>query len=97
MELARVEGTVVSTIKAEKLKGFKLLLLNVLEPDTTPTNNYLVAVDTVGAGVGEVVIAVRGSSARQTTNLANIPTDASIVAIVDTIELKGKTVFQKSA
>ncbi len=97
MELARVEGTVVATVKSERLKGYKLLLINILNPDTTPTNSYVVAVDSVGAGVGEVVIAVRGSSARQTANLANVPTDASIVAIVDTIEFKGQTVFQKSA
>jgi microcompartment protein CcmK/EutM len=95
MELARVEGTIVSTVKADRLKGYKLLLVNLLGPDTTPTNNYVVAVDTVGAGVGEVVIAVRGSSARQTTNLEKVPTDTSIVAIVDSIEFKGKIVFKK--
>ena len=48
------------------------------------------------SGVGEVVIVVRGSSARQTTNMANVPTDTSIVAIVDSVELKGKIVFSKS-
>lgn len=96
MELARVEGTVVSTIKTERLKGYKLLLINILNPDLTPTGNHVVAVDTVGAGFGEVVIAVRGSSARQTTNLQKVPTDTSIVAIVDAIEYKNKTVYEKS-
>lgn len=95
MELARVEGTVVSTIKSEQLKGLKLLVVNLLGPDTKPTNNFVVAVDSVGAGVDEVVIVVRGSSARQTTNMANVPTDTSIVAIVDSVELKGKIVFSK--
>ena len=97
MELARVDGHVVSTVKSDRLKGCKLLLINLIGPDTKPTNQYLVAVDTVGAGFGEIVIAVRGSSARQTADLANIPTDTSIVAIVDSIDLKGKSVYNKSA
>ena len=95
MELARVEGTIVSTVKADRLKGRKLLLVNLLGPDAKPTEGYLVAIDSVGAGAGEVVIVVRGSSARQTTSLSNVPTDSSIVAIVDSIELKGKVVFRK--
>jgi ethanolamine utilization protein EutN len=95
MELARVEGTIVSTAKAEKLKGYKLLLINLIEPDLKPTKNFLVAVDSVGAGTGEVVIVVRGSSARQAAALLNVPTDASIVGIVDTIEHKGITKYQK--
>ncbi|KAA3662193.1 MAG: ethanolamine utilization protein EutN [Calditrichaeota bacterium] len=95
MELARVEGTVVSTVKADSLRGRKLLLVNLLGPDTTPTDNYLVAIDSVGAGVGEVVLIVRGSSARQTESLGKVPTDSSIIAIIDSIELKGKIVFEK--
>lgn len=97
MELGRVEGTIVSTAKAGRLKGFKLLLVNLIGPDTKPSSNYVVAVDSVGAGVGEVVIVVRGSSARQVDQLTNVPTDTSIVAIVDSIELKGNLVFNKSA
>lgn len=95
MELARVEGTVVATAKAGRLQGRKLLLVNLTGPDTKPTNNYLVAVDSVGAGDGEIVIVVRGSSARQTDDLTNVPTDSSIVAIVDTIELRGGVVYSK--
>jgi len=96
MELARVEGTIVSTAKAQALKGYKLLLVNLVEPDLKPTKNFLVAVDSVGAGVGEVVIIVRGSSARQVAELAKVPTDSSIVGIVDTIEHLGKTKYQKN-
>ena len=96
MELARVEGTVVSTVKADRLVGYKLLVVNLLHPDTKPTDTHLVAVDNVGAGAGEVVIIVRGSSARQTMELANVPTDTSIVAIVDSIEFKGDVVFRKT-
>jgi len=95
MELARVEGTIVSTAKAEKLQGYKLLLLNLIQPDMKASNTYVVAVDAVGAGEGEVVIVCRGSSARQAEKLTNVPTDASIIGIVDTVEFKGETVFQK--
>ena len=96
MELGRVEGTVVSTAKVERLKGYKLLLVNLIGPDTKPTSNYLVAVDGVGAGKDEVVIVVRGSSARQAKTMQSVPTDTSIIAIVDSIELGGKIVFDKA-
>lgn len=96
MELARVEGTIVSTAKSERLQGYKLLLLNLVNPDMKPTSSYVVAVDAVGAGEGEVVIVVRGSSARQAEKLSNVPTDASIIGIVDSVNFKGETVFQKN-
>ncbi len=96
MELARVEGTVVSTAKNDRLDGFKLLLVNLIQPDLKETDQYLVAVDSVGAGEGEIVIVVRGSSARQSAQLSNVPTDSSIVAIVDTIEMKKNTIYQKN-
>lgn len=95
MELARVEGNVVSTAKNDRLDGYKLLLVNLIGPDLKPTSSYLVAVDSVGAGEGEIVIVVRGSSARQSAQLTNVPTDSSIVAIVDSIELREKTIYQK--
>ena len=95
MELARVEGNVVSTAKNDRLDGYKLLLVNLIGPDLKPTSSYLVAVDSVGAGEGEIVIVVRGSSARQSAQLTNVPTDSSIVAIVDSIELRKKTIYQK--
>lgn len=96
MELARVEGTIVSTAKTDRLQGYKLLLLNLINPDMKPTNSYVVAVDAVGAGDGEVVIVCRGSSARQAEKLSNVPTDASIIGIVDSVNFKGETVFQKN-
>ena len=96
MELARVEGSVVATAKNDRLDGHKLLLVNLVEPDLKPTSNFLVAVDSVGAGEGEIVIVVRGSSARQSEQLANIPTDTSIVAIIDTIEYRKKIIFKKN-
>jgi len=96
LELARVEGSVVSTAKNDRLDGFKLLLVNLIGPDLKPSSNYLVAVDSVGAGEGEIVIVVRGSSARQSAQLTDVPTDSSIVAIVDAIQLKKKAVYQKN-
>ena len=95
MELARVEGTIVSTAKSDRLKSLKLLLVNLIAPDMKPTGNYVVAVDAVGAGEGEIVIVVRGSSARQAAQLANVPTDTAIVAIVDSVEHRGVTKYQK--
>ena len=95
MDLARVEGNVVSTMKSEKLHGYKLLVVSLLKPDTTATGTNIVAVDTVGAGVGEIVLVVRGSSARQTENLENVPADASIVGIVDAIVYLGTEVYNK--
>lgn len=96
MELARVEGTVVATAKNDRLEGYKLLLVNLVEPDLKPTSNFLVAVDSVGAGDDEIVIVVRGSSARQSAQLANIPTDTSIVAIIDSIEYRKKIIYKKN-
>lgn len=96
MELARVEGSVVATAKNDRLDGHKLLLVNLVEPDLKPTSNFLVAIDSVGAGEGEIVIVVRGSSARQSAQLANIPTDTSIVAIIDSIEYRKKIIYKKS-
>ncbi len=95
MELGKVVGTVVSTVKDGKLAGSKLLVVNLVNIDATPTKSYVVAVDTVGAGIGELVIIVRGSSARQAKNMDTVPTDTSIIGIVDTLELEGKVVFQK--
>ena len=95
MELARVEGAVVATAKASSLTGLKLLLVNLIGPDTKPSGNHLVAIDSVGAGEGEIVLVVRGSSARQIENLSQVPTDSTIVAIVDSIETGGKTLYKK--
>ncbi len=95
MELARVEGHVVATAKSRRLEGYKLLLVQLLEPDLKESGKFVVALDTVGAGEGEVVIIVRGSSARQSEKLSNVPTDTSIVAIVDSLEMHGKVLFKK--
>ncbi len=97
MIFARVAGTVVCTQKDEKLVGVKLLLVQPVDLAGAAKGNPLVAVDAVGAGEGELVLLVQGSSARQTSRTANNPVDATIFAIVDTVEQGGKRVFSKSA
>ena len=95
MELGNVVGNVVSTVKDKKLSGSKLLLVNLVSPDGKPTSSHVVAVDTVGAGTGELVILVRGSSARQADQMEAVPTDTCIIGIVDSLEYQGKQVYQK--
>lgn len=96
MILARVVGTVVSTRKEPKMEGIKFLLLEKIPPATQEgRGEYLVAMDSVGAGTGEVVFFVGGSSSRMTTVTEGKPSDATVVAIVDEIEMNGKSVFRK--
>lgn len=95
MIFARVVGSVVSTNKDEKLVGKKLLLVQPVEINNKPNGNPLVAIDAVGAGEGEFVLLVQGSSARQTKMTEGHPADCTIVAIVDSVEQGGKYVFQK--
>ncbi len=86
MNLGKVIGTVVATRKDSKLDGCKMLIVQLIDPDGKPEGGYVVAIDTVGAGAGETVLIVRGSSARMTRNFAQSPVDAAIAAIVDTID-----------
>jgi microcompartment protein CcmK/EutM len=96
MVLGRVAGTVVSTNKEERLEGIRFLLVEKLDPATMDgTKSYVVAMDAVGAGIGEVVFYVSGSSSRLTAVTEGKPSDATITAIVDSVELGGKTVFRK--
>lgn len=77
------------------MEGLKLLVVRQLEADGSDGSGYVVAVDAVGAGVGEVVMYATGSSARQTEATDQKPCDAVIMAIVDTWELEGKEVYAK--
>ena len=88
MQVARVIGDVVVTRKDENLSGLKLLILQPLTPAREPAGRTLIAVDSVGAGVGETVLIVSGSSARMASGMKDCPIDAAIVGIVDTIELQ---------
>ena len=89
MLLARIVGTVVATRKDERLVSSKFLVARPIDPSGKPEGNYLVAVDTVDAGVGETVLIVSGSSARMAAGLKDSPVDAAIVGVVDQIEVKG--------
>lgn len=95
MLLGRVVGTVVSTNKEEELAGLKLLLVRGADAEGKPTGSLVVAIDAVGAGVGEVVLYASGSSARQTRVTKDRPVDATIMAIVDSIELEGRQTYAK--
>jgi microcompartment protein CcmK/EutM len=95
MLLGKVVGTVVSTRKEEELEGLKLLLVRGMDPEGKPTSSLVVAVDAVGAGVGEVVLYCSGSSARQTKVTKDRPVDATIMAIVDQVEVGGSVKFNK--
>ena len=88
MTLGRVVGTVVATRKDDRLLSSKLLVARPMDPRGKPEGNYLVAVDTVDAGVGETVLIVSGSSARMAAGLKDCPVDAAIVGIVDAIEVR---------
>ena len=96
MKFAKVIGTVVATRKEERIEGRKLLLVQDLDINFKPTGIPAVAVDAVGAGEGELVLTVSGSSARQTEETQNQPCDLAIMAIVDTVEKLGEIIFQKS-
>ena len=95
MLLGRVEGTLVASRKEPRMEGLKLLVVRQLQADGSDGSGYVVAVDAVGAGVGEVVMYATGSSARQTEATDQKPCDAVIMAIVDTWELEGTEVYSK--
>ena len=96
MLLARVIGTVVASAKSERTDGLKMLILQPLDLDGQPKGSYVVAFDAIGAGDGEVVLYVTGSSARQTTATDSRPADATIFAIVDTWDVSGAVKYDKA-
>jgi microcompartment protein CcmK/EutM len=95
MLLGRVVGTVVATRKEPELEGLKLLLVRAADVEGKPTGGLVVAIDAVGAGVGEVVLYASGSSARQTAVTKDRPVDATIMAIVDQVAVDGELKYQK--
>jgi microcompartment protein CcmK/EutM len=96
MNLARVVGTVVASRKDEKIGGMKLLLLVQVDTSGETAGGSVVAVDAVGAGVGEMVLYASGSSARQTVLTDAKPVDAVVMAIVDSWEVDGEERYRKS-
>src|SRR6185369_1536388 len=103
MFLAKVEGAVVSTKKDPSMNGRKLLLLRPqLVDDKDPSKfragtNTIVAVDRVGAGIGEMGLFCQGSSARLAPNLKEAPVDAVIIGIVDSVDVLGKQIYSGRA
>lgn len=95
MLIGKVVGSVVATRKDEKLEQRKLLVVQVHDQNDKPKDQYVVAVDAVGAGQGDMVLYATGSSARQTTITENRPCDAVIMAIVDSWDLGGANVYEK--
>jgi ethanolamine utilization protein EutN len=99
MFLARVIGSVVSTKKDEAMKGRKLIVLRpLLVDEANPTQfrsgaNTIVAVDSLGAGLDEVVLFCQGSSARQATGMKALPVDAVVVGIVDAVDVLNQKIY----
>jgi microcompartment protein CcmK/EutM len=95
MLMGKVVGTVVATRKEKELEGLKLLVLRGMDLEGKANGPVVVAVDAVGAGVGEVVLYCSGSSARQTKETKDRPVDATIMAIVDQLEVGGTLKYVK--
>ncbi|KAB3530538.1 EutN/CcmL family microcompartment protein [Alkaliphilus serpentinus] len=87
MHIGRVIGTIVATRKDERLVGSKLMLTQPLNIDEVPVGDPLIAVDTVGAGIGELVIYAKGTAARHAAEKLQSPIDAAIVGIIDNIDV----------
>jgi ethanolamine utilization protein EutN len=99
MFLARVTGSLIATQKVASMVGQKLLIVDPLRVDEKDqsslksTGRTFIVVDTVGAGEGEVVLCVQGSSARYTPETKTLPIDAAIIGIVDQVQVGAKTIF----
>ncbi|BAU11038.1 carbon dioxide concentrating mechanism protein [Leptolyngbya sp. NIES-3755] len=95
MQIAKVRGTVVSTQKEPSLRGVKFLLVQILDEEGQPLPVYEVAADNVGAGVDEWVLVSRGSGARQVPGSENRPVDAAVIAIIDTVSVDNRPLYNK--
>lgn len=95
MKLGRIVGTVVSTQKDPKIEGLRLYMVQDIDLNLKGKESFVVAADSMGAGVGEIVLYASGSSARQTKETQGRPVDAVIMAIIDTLDLEGKLMYNK--
>ena len=95
MLIGKIVGTVVATIKDEHLVGMRFHVVESVGVDGKPTGTSVIAVDAVGAGVGEIILYATGSSARQTVLTKDRPVDAVIMAIVDHLEVDGELRYVK--
>ena len=92
MRIGKIVGTLVATRKDEHLVGCKLLLTQPVGADGKPFGQMLVAVDTVGAGIGELVVFAQGSPARMAARKMDAPIDAAVVAIIDNMDISGSLI-----
>ncbi len=96
MMIGKVKGTVISTNKCEILNGWKLLIVQPLEIETMKEKGeHVVVMDGIGAGEGEIVMCVGGSSSRHAEETKTAPSDITLLAIIDTIDIKGRRVYEK--
>jgi ethanolamine utilization protein EutN len=100
MFIARVRGNVVTTQKVPKMAGKKLLVIEPLQveeksDDFKPTGRCFVAVDSIDAGAGDIVLVTQGSSARMTEATHDAPVDCVVIGIVDTVGVMGRTIYKK--
>ncbi len=95
MRIALVIGSTISTIKDASISGRKLLIVRNTDTAGKVTGEPYVAVDTVSAGTGDLVLVTDGSSARYTNQTNNAPVDAVIVGVIDSLELGGKVTYRK--
>ncbi|MEM7426502.1 MAG: EutN/CcmL family microcompartment protein [Pseudomonadota bacterium] len=96
MKLARVTGTVTGTVKDSQLTGQKMLLVDIVDAGGTVLEPSVVALDVCSAGPGDHVVVSTGSAARLPAQTSGVPTDATVVAIIDEITVDGKTVYSSS-
>ena len=102
MFIAEVKGNVVTTHKVEKMTGRKLLVIEPLQvteegKDFRPTGRCFVAVDSIDAGAGDIVLVTQGSSARMTESTADAPVDCVVIGIIDTVSVGDAVVYRKGA
>lgn len=95
MVIAKVIGTTVSTVKDPTLQGRKLLILRQSDVDGVPFGKPYVAVDTLDAGVGDLVLTAHGSSGRMTDMTKNRPVDAVIMAVIDHLVVRNEVTYRK--
>lgn len=90
MRFARVIGTVTGTVKEGSLTGHKMLVVDLIDPDGTVQDGGQVAIDAIGAGVGDVVLVTSGSAARQAASTMGVPADLAVVVVVDEVVIGGR-------
>jgi microcompartment protein CcmK/EutM len=96
MRIALVIGSTVSTIKDESIRGRKLLIVRDADTEGKPKGEPYIAVDTVSAGAGDLVMVTAGSSARYTPQTTDVPVDSVIVGVIDSLELNGEVSYRKT-